>query len=1118
MAINIKFNTLGTPQILAIRLLLLASAYFITGKLGLLLPFFGTSITLIWLPTGIAVAALLRWGNIYWPAILAGAFATNLAIGSPPLLAASIALGNTIGPLLAANLLRKLAFHGEFDNARDILLLGMSAATGMVVSASGGVASLVLFNMLPVADVVTAWLSWWAGDLTGVLLAAPLLLNTSRAELAKLWEQRLEFLVWCLTMLAAGWGIFFLNNDANGNSLPLVFIILPLAVWSAMRFGVMGASLGLLLPVAIAAWATSLGLGPFHTPDARQGLFLLWLFLATYVLIGLIVVALQAGRRRAEEILRRSEADIRLLLTSVAEGIYRVDMQGRCTFINPPAMHLLGYQQESDLLGKQIHDLIHHTQADGTHYPATECRLYQSLRSHEDVHVDDEFFWRKDGSSFPVDYWSRPVRREGEVTGAVITFLDITERKRNEKALQFAQLHEAAALSELRVMLNTSGEGFWKIDMSGCIVEVNDAYCHITGYARDEVIGANVSRFEAIEQTPEEVVAHIRHVVEQGYDRFETKHRHHEGHLIDIEVTASFIEETNYLTVLLRDVTERKRIEEILRIAAITFDTQEAIVITDRDGNIMRVNQAFQDITGFRAEEVVGKNSRILQSGKHDPDFYRAMWSELLDTGKWVGEILDRRKNGDIYPKHMTITAVYDEHRQVTHYVAVSSDISQRKLDEQKIHQLAFYDPLTSLPNRRLLMDRMKQAFAVSMRSGQYGALMFLDLDHFKILNDTKGHDIGDLLLMEVAKRLGSSVRGTDTVARLGGDEFVVVLGSLGAIAEEAATKSKLVAEKVRAALSRPYLLGDNTHHTTPSIGIVLFRGHQDSLDNLFKHADTAMYQAKLAGRNAIRFYDPEMQAALAARSELEAELHQALEKQQFRLYYQIQVDSLRRPLGAEALLRWEHPERGLVAPMQFIPLTEETGLIVPIGQWVLQTACAQLKAWQDDALTRDLTLAVNVSARQFHQPDFVDQVQRALQESGAKPAHLKLELTESTVLGNIQDTIAKMREIKMLGVSFSMDDFGTGYSSLQYLKRLPLDQIKIDRSFVNDISSDPNDAAIVQTIIAMTHALGLNVIAEGVETEAQRDFLDKHGCHAFQGYLFGKPVPLEQFEAALLR
>lgn len=375
------------PRILAIRLLLLASAYFMTGKLGLLLPFFGTSITLIWLPTGIAVAALLRWGNICWPAILVGAFATNLAIGSPPWLAASIALGNTLGPLLAAHLLRKLAFHSEFDHARDILLLGMAAAIGMAVSAGGGVSSLLLFNMLPLADVVPAWLSWWAGDFTGVLLVAPLLLNISRAKLAKLWEQRMEFLAWCLTMLAVGWGIFFLNNDTNGHSLPLVFMILPLAVWSAMRFGVMASSLGVLLPVVIAAWATSLGLGPFHTPNVRQGLLLLWLFFATLVLINLMVVALQTGRKRAEETLRRSEADLRLLLTSVAEGIYGVDMQGRCTFINPPALRLLGYQQESELMGKQMHDLIHHTRADGTHYPVAECRLYHCLRSHEDAHV-----------------------------------------------------------------------------------------------------------------------------------------------------------------------------------------------------------------------------------------------------------------------------------------------------------------------------------------------------------------------------------------------------------------------------------------------------------------------------------------------------------------------------------------------------------------------------------------------------------------------------------------------------------------------------------------------------------------------------------------------------------
>ena len=353
-------------------------------------------------------------------------------------------------------------------------------------------------------------------------------------------------------------------------------------------------------------------------------------------------------------------------------------------------------------------------------------------------------------------------------------------------------------------------------------------------------------------------------------------------------------------------------------------------------------------------------------------------------------------------------------------------------------------------------------------------------------------------------------------MARLGGDEFVVLVGALSSQQDQAASQAEVIAEKIRDALGRPYLLKDYACLSTPSIGISLFNGHQESVEELLKHADVAMYQAKASGRNTIRFFDPRMQESLDTHLALETDLRQALAGQQFHLYYQIQVDSLRRPLGAEALLRWQYPERGFVFPDQFIPLAEETGLIVPIGLWVLQTACAQLKIWQRDALTRDLTLAVNVSAKQFRQADFVSQVQRALLESGAKPALLKLELTESTVLNNVDDTIAKMREIKMLGVSFSMDDFGTGYSSLQYLKRLPLDQIKIDKSFVMDITTDPNDAAIVQTIIAMTQALGLNVIAEGVETEEQLEFLDLRGCHAFQGYLFSKPVPVEAFEALL--
>jgi len=418
------------------------------------------------------------------------------------------------------------------------------------------------------------------------------------------------------------------------------------------------------------------------------------------------------------------------------------------------------------------------------------------------------------------------------------------------------------------------------------------------------------------------------------------------------------------------------------------------------------------------------------------------------------------------------------------------------------------------------LRDRLQQAMAVGGRSHREGALLFIGLDNFKMLNDTKGRDIGDLLLIEVAKRLQDCMRSSDTVARLGGtvarlggDEFVVMINELSEDAQQAAAQAHDVGERVLASINQPFNLQGFEHHSTASIGISLFRGDEIGMDGLLKQADIAMYQAKTSGRNILRFFDPAMQLVLEIRAELESELRQALEKQQFRLYYQIQVDSLRRPLGAEVLLRWEHPERGMVSPLQFIPLAEETGLIVPIGLWVLQTACAQLNAWQHDALMHDLILAVNVSAKQFRQPDFVSQVQRVLMESSAQPSHLKLELTESVVLENIEDIITKMRALKLLGVSFSMDDFGTGYSSLQYLKRLPLDQIKIDQSFVRDISTDPNDAAIVQTIIAMTDALGLNVIAEGVETEAQSVFLHNHGCHAFQGYLFSKPIPVKEFE-----
>lgn len=561
-----------------------------------------------------------------------------------------------------------------------------------------------------------------------------------------------------------------------------------------------------------------------------------------------------------------SQTSLQLMLDSMSEGMYGVDVNGNCTFVNAAFLKMLGYTDENEVIGEHIHTLIHHSHADGSPYPETECRMYKSFRANQATHADDEVFWRKDGSSIAVAYWAHPVINDGVVVGSVATFLDVTEQKKAE----------------------------------------------------------------------------------------------------------------------------------------------------------------------------------------------------------------------------------------------------------QQIQQLAFYDPLTSLPNRRLLMDRLQQACALSERDMYYGAVLFMDMDHFKTLNDTKGHDYGDLLLTQVSRRLESCLREGDTVARLGGDEFVVVLEALCTSRSEAAQLAERVAEKIRAELNRPYQLKEYVHNTTPSIGVVLFRGHTDSIDDLLKFADIAMYQSKTAGRNAIRFYDPDMQTEIELRANLEVELRQAVEHKHFRLHYQIQVDHERRPVGAEVLLRWEHPVRGTVSPLEFIPIAEETGLIRPIGEWVLKTACEQLEAWQGNAMTRDLTLAVNVSALQFGHPDFVDQVKGILSASGADSTKLKLEMTESMMLKNVEEAILKMDQLKQLGLSFSLDDFGTGYSSLQYLKRLPLDQIKIDQSFVRDIATDANDEVIVHTIIAMTEALGFNVIAEGVETHVQHGFLAQCGCRAFQGYLFGRPVPLEQFEASL--
>ena len=561
---------------------------------------------------------------------------------------------------------------------------------------------------------------------------------------------------------------------------------------------------------------------------------------------------------------------------------------------------------------------------------------------------------------------------------------------------------------------------------------------------------------------------------------------------------------------------ELQQSHDELRIAATAFESEEGMIVTDASHYILRVNRAFANLTGYQAEDALGASPGMLLSREHDDAFLGKIWRKVEQDHFWQGELQYRHKTGRLFPVWQNISAVVGRDGRVSYYVIAFSDVSQRKEAEEKIRNLAFYDPLTQLPNRRLLVDRLGHALAAAVRHHHHGALLFLDFDHFKILNDTEGHDAGDQLLVEIARRLNACVRQVDTVARFGGDEFVVLLENLGDTESEAATRAELVGEKIRETIARPFRLKGRDYHGSMSIGISLFDDGHQRVEELLKRADVAMYQAKSAGRNRTCFFDPDMQLSLVARAELEAALRRVVDEKQLVLYYQPQLDERGRIIGAEALLRWQHPQRGIVPPAEFIPLAEETGLIVPIGNWVLEAACAQLRLWQGSEAGRGLVLAVNVSPRQFHQPGFVDSVRGILARTGADPARLKLELTESVIISDIADTIDKMRELKTLGIGFSMDDFGTGYSSLSYLRQLPLDQLKIDRSFIQDVDGNAGDAEIVRSIIAMAQALGLDVIAEGVEKEAQRSFLNRHECNAFQGFLFGRPVPVADFEKLL--
>jgi diguanylate cyclase (GGDEF)-like protein/PAS domain S-box-containing protein len=721
----------------------------------------------------------------------------------------------------------------------------------------------------------------------------------------------------------------------------------------------------------------------------------------------------------------------------------------------------------------------------------------------------------------------------------VVTRLWISNRRLQTKRSELKQSMDSLADSEARqrAILHALGEGVCGADNDGRCSFINATALAMLQVSESQALGQDLHG-----------LLHHHHPDGQAYPISECPscltHRdgqtrsqeewffRQDGVCFPVWLTVAPLNEaqpSDGVIVAFRDISQSKAAEiQLRKLSQAVEQSPVSIVITDVEGRIDYVNEFFLGNTGYSREELIGQNPRMLSSGETPTSTYTAMWDTLKNGGTWQGEFVNRRKDGSEFVEHAIIAPIRKPDGQIGHYLAVKQDITQRKAAEEEIRYLAFYDLLTHLPNRRLLVDRLQQALLATARSRRHGALLLIDLDNFKALNDTHGHGVGDRLLQQIAPLLACCVREGDTVARLGGDEFVVMLENLSEVRWEAATQATLVGEKIVAALNQTFHFGESEHYSSASLGVTLFCAYHESIeatlpastapedseteeevvDTLLQQADLAMYQAKAAGRNGLRFFDSAMQAVVTARAALETDLRQAVQEAQFLLYYQAQVDANGCLTGAEALVRWKHPRRGMVSPAEFIPLAEETGLILPLGQWVLETACRQLAVWATEDDKSHLSMAVNVSARQFRQADFVAQVLAVIDATGTNPARLKLELTESLLLDNVEDIIAKMRALKAQGVCFSLDDFGTGYSSLSYLKRLPLDQLKIDQSFVRDVLSDANDAAIAKTIVALAQSMGLAVIAEGVETVAQRDLLASLGCHAYQGYLYGRPGP----------
>ena len=1140
----------------------LALAYALLAKVMLDLFSANGVITLVWPPSGLALAALLIGGKKYWPGIFIGALAGNLMAGSPAGVSVFIALGNTLEGLTGAWLLTSFNhFDTKLTHLRDYLWLGISGAISACVSALIGVSTLLLVLSLSQQTALENLLQWWQGDALGIFLVTPLILVWRQAPQGWFKHMRAVETIACFGLVLLVGQMVFLGGLQSylGHSARDYWIFLFIT-WAAIRFGRHGVLLIVSIVSAQALLGMTRGVGLFSDNLAMGGMINFWFYTLALTVVG-ITLALVLEESRATKIkAEERERRLQTIFETEPECVKIVDSKGSLLEMNVAGLVML---EAASLEEAQQHSLIEFILSD---YRGAFRALHRRVLEGESGKLEFEVLGLK-GTRRWLETHAAPIRDElGKVTSLLGITRDITEHKQAELRIE-RLTHLYKALSEInqaivrmeqqdelfplvcRCAVNFGGMKLaWvgQLDKENGNILLVASHGDMTGYLNSLAVSSHADVPEGRGATGT-ALRENRPVIVNDYinDPMTASWRegavnigwasaaafpiqrggqpfavltvcHAQPHAFDEEAVVLLEEMSTDISFALDNFdreSTRMALEESLRLAASVYDTSsEAIMITNADNQIIAVNPAFINITGYLAEEVIGKDPSMLSSDHQDETFYQAMWHELNTTGYWKGEIWDRRKNGEIYPKWLTINTVFNEDGTIERRVAMFIDISQRREAEQLIWRQANFDALTALPNRQMFYDRLDQDMKKSHRANRPLALMFLDLDRFKEINDTLGHDMGDVLLKEAAHRLSGCVRETDTVARLGGDEFTIILNELDDL-----SNVERVACSILSKLAEPFHLGSKIAYVSVSIGITLYPEDATSIEALLKNADQAMYAAKNKGRNRYSYFTPTMQLAAQTRMQITNDLREALVSNQFWIAFQPIVE-----LGngnickAEALIRWQHPQHGLISPAEFIPIAEDTRLIVDIGEWVFREVTKQVSIWRK-SYHPEFQISINKSPVQFRDENsayitWPDQ----LQQLGLPGQSIVVEITEGMLMDASDAINNKLLAFRDAGIQVSLDDFGTGYSSLSYLKKFDIDYLKIDQSFTRNLTPDSEDMALCEAIIVMAHKLDMKVIAEGVETLEQRDLLIAAGCDYGQGYFFSRPIPASEFGALL--